>query len=85
MFFWINFVSLIVMLVVLILTPLFMISFYPNYFNNWEDETFEIKWGAIFEGIRKDRLTSLFYPVYFILRRIIFAVMAVYLSNLLLA
>ncbi len=80
-FFWLNLVSLGVMLMVTVIAPIFFLSFYlPNY-HNWEDEHFEPKWGAIFDGLKKDKKSSLIYPVFFLIRRTIFVISAVYLKQ----
>ena len=78
-FFWLNLLSLGVMLMVTVVAPIFFVAFYlPNY-HKWENEHFETRWGAIMEGLKIDKKSSLVYPVLFLIRRIIFAVSAVYL------
>ena len=54
-----------------ILAPIFMVIFYCRKFNQWEDPDFEEKYGAVFEGLRKDSRLSLLYPLIFIFRRLI--------------
>ena len=54
--------------------PIFVLIFYCCKFAKWEDEDFDEKYGAIFEGLRKDTRASLFYPFVFILRRMILVV-----------
>ena len=83
-FFWLNLVSLAVMLTVTAVSPIFFVAFYMCNKQKWEDEHFETKWGAVLEGLKKDKKSSLIYPVFFLIRRIIFVVSAVYLRHFLL-
>ena len=55
----------------------FIAIFYVKKFNQWEDETFEVRYGAVFEGLRKDRMSAIGYPILFILRRILFALVTI--------
>ena len=54
--------------------PVFVLVFYCVKFAKWEDEDFDEKYGAIFEGLRKDTRASLFYPFVFIIRRLILVI-----------
>lgn len=47
--------------------------FYLKNKDLWETKQFEGKFGAIFDSLRTDTKFSLFYPVFFMFRRIIFA------------
>ena len=80
-FFWLNLVSLCVMLTVTVIAPIFFLTFYlPNY-HKWEDDHFKTRWGAIFNGLKKGKKSSVIYPVFFLMRRIIFVISAVYLKR----
>jgi len=74
----------------LILGPaaaLFMIVmsvFYVRQFKNWGDPEFDDKYGAVFEGLRKETKLSLLYPAIFILRRVLFAIVAILFPDLVL-
>lgn len=83
-FFWLNLVSLAVMLTVTVVAPIFFVAFYLCNNHKWEDEHFETRWGAVLEGLKKDKKSSLIYPVFFLIRRVIFVVSAVYLRHFLL-
>ena len=65
----VNYVTMIVMGIAVCLLPPWILLFYCKNFNKWNDEDFSEKYGAIFEGIRKDKTSVLAYPIIFILRR----------------
>ena len=52
--------------------------FYIKTFNRWNDEDYDEKYGAIFDGLRKDTKAALLYPLIFILRRMLFSIVAIY-------
>ena len=54
-----------------------MFIFYVRKFKNWGDEDFDEKYGAVFEGLRKETKLALLYPAIFIVRRVLFAVAAI--------
>lgn len=58
----------------LLLLPIFIVIFYTYNFHRWKDEEFEAKYGAVYEGFHKRKKSVLFYPVFFIVKRISFAV-----------
>ena len=70
-FYVVNNITLIVLGIAVIMFPAWVLIFYCRNFAKWEDEGFENKYGAVFEGLRKDRRSSLAYPVIFILRRML--------------
>jgi hypothetical protein len=51
----------------------FMLYFYVRQFNHWGAESFEEKFGATLDSLRSDTKYSIFYPVFFVFRRTIFA------------
>ena len=55
----------------------FLIIFYLRRFESWGDEQFENRYGAVFDGLRKDRKSSLGYPLIHFLRRFIFILVAI--------
>jgi len=61
-----------------------MSFFYMRQFKNWGDPEFDDKYGAVFEGLRKETKLSLLYPVIFISRRVLFAIVAILFPNLVL-
>ncbi len=71
-FFWFNFVSLSLMTAASIAIPIFFIVFYYPRFKMWSVETFSNKWCAIMEGLKLDKIESLIYPVFFVIRRMVF-------------
>ena len=60
-----------------ILFIIVMSFFYIRQFKNWGDPEFDDKYGAVFEGLRKDTKLSLLYPAIFISRRVLFAIVAI--------
>jgi len=52
--------------------------FYIKTFDRWNDEDYNEKYGAIFDGLRKDTKAALLYPLIFVLRRILFSIVAIY-------
>ena len=52
-------------------------------FSQWTDETYDNRFGAVFEGLRKDTRLSLLYPLIFLLRRALFSVVAIFCQELL--
>lgn len=54
-----------------------MFIFYVRKFKNWGDPDFDEKYGAVFEGLRKETKLALLYPLIFIVRRVLFAVAAI--------
>ena len=44
----------------------------------WHTEGFDNKMGAVLDGLRKDTRFSIFYPVFFMIRRTVFAAQAVF-------
>mmetsp|Transcript_38853 Transcript_38853/g.50866 ORF Transcript_38853/g.50866 Transcript_38853/m.50866 type:complete len:257 (-) Transcript_38853:602-1372(-) len=65
----INNISLICLSLTIVLLPIWVLVFYCRNFKKWQNDGFEEKYGAIFEGLRTDRRSSLGYPMIFILRR----------------
>ena len=50
----INSVTLLVLFPLCLLFPAFILGFYICKFSRWQDEDFENKYGAVFEGLKKD-------------------------------
>ena len=61
---------------IVITTPITIPWFYLKHFDQLEDEEFEEKWGATYEGLSEKNKWSLVYPVSFVLRRLAFAIIA---------
>ena len=61
--------------------PLWIIHFYLKNFENLEDEKFEEKYGAVYEGLKPDHKSWIVYPVYFIVRRVLFMIISLLLYN----
>ena len=59
-----------------ILLPLVFV-FYFRMRKKWLDTTFNGKYGEIFVGLRKDRVSSLFYPMNLFIRRFLFTMVAI--------
>ena len=74
----INTVMTILLSAVMALFIPFCIVFYLCRFRTWGDEKFENRYGTIFDGLRKDKKTSLLYPIMHFLRRFIFTFVAIF-------
>ena len=76
-FMGINTVMTILFTTVLALFIPFLFIFYLKRFETWGDETFDNRYGAVFDGLRKDKKSSLGYPLIHFLRRFIFIMVAI--------
>ena len=61
----------------------FTIIFFIRNFSKWEDKQFSERYGAFYDGLRTDRISSVFFHIFFMLRRIAFTLIAIYASHLL--
>ena len=75
----IDYVIACIMTVSLALFPVFIGNFYLEHYFKWEDEEFDEKYGAPLDGLNKNKKMSIVYPVYFIIRRVSFVFVAMYL------
>jgi hypothetical protein len=50
-----------------------ILYFYGKRSDLWEDKKFEGKFGQALESLRTDKQHAIFYPVFFIFRRIVLA------------
>lgn len=78
----INNVFSIVVTCILFGLPLFIAGFYTCHVDKMEDEEFVEKYGDIYDGLvlstsREKRLIALFYPFWFVTRRLIFALICI--------
>jgi hypothetical protein len=58
-----------------------MVIFYLRYYDDWENEEFDKKYGAPLDGLKKNQKSSLIYPVYFVVRRSLFCLMTLVFYN----
>jgi hypothetical protein len=86
----IDFVFAIVLGVAIVYLPYWMAEHYLlNYhkwstsrkYRKWKDEEFEETYGAPMEGLRRNSKWVVIFPVYFIIRRIAFACVALFMFN----
>jgi len=77
-FFWMNIITTLGAVFVLGIGPAYLTIYYLCKFNKWESEKFEESYGALLDGLRKDIRLSIFYPVFFIIRRIVFTAQAIF-------
>ena len=71
---------------ILVGLPIFIAIFYPVHVDKLDDEEFTQKYGNIYEGLVLDkskdkRLVALFYPFWFVTRRLIFAMICIFAEN----
>jgi hypothetical protein len=81
---WFNYISTCVLGGALLALPIFIVIFYSRNFHKLEDEEFESKFGAVYEGLSKTSKVVLFYPVFFIFKRISFALASLLLFRMVL-
>ena len=82
-FFIVNNVSLIVLSLAIVAFPVWVLIFYCTRFDQWMDEKFEHRYGAIFEGLHADQRSSLAYPFIFVIRRFALVIIAVVTKEIL--
>jgi hypothetical protein len=58
-----------------------MVIFYLKNFDKWESEEFDEIYGAPLEGLNKSKKSSLFFPVYFVIRRVSFCMTTFFLFD----
>ena len=80
-FFTVNTIMTMVLGILIVIFLPVVGVFYIRRFRQWESEEFENKFGALFEGIRKDRKSALGYPFIFILRRLAFALVCLFSND----
>ena len=67
----------VIMLIAMSLFLPFCIIFYLRKFRTWGDKKFENQYGTIFDGLRKDKKSSLLYPLMHFIRRFSFTAVAI--------
>jgi hypothetical protein len=77
-FWWINQITLYGTVFALFVGPIWLLVFYLCRFKEWETPAFEEKYGAVLDGLKKDQRSSLFYPVFFMVRRVLFVYFGVW-------
>ena len=55
----------------------FVFVFYYRMRRSWQEPNFNEKYGEIFEGLRKDRTTSMLFPLNLFVRRFVFSAVAI--------
>lgn len=66
----VNNIAIIVLGFSLLIFPFWAIFFYCCKFKKWKDEQFDERYGSALEGLKKDKRSSLGYPIIFTLRRL---------------
>lgn len=57
------------------------IIFYIKKFPKWTDDRFTDRYGAFYDGLRTNKLSSIIYHVFFVIRRLAFALVAIFGSE----
>jgi hypothetical protein len=73
-FFWFNYLTVTFAVVVTIAGPIFVLVYYCCKFRHWKKNSFEQRMGAVLDGLRKNTRVAIFYPVFFMIRRLIFGI-----------
>ena len=63
------------------LMPIFYLVFYCLKFNKMGDKDFKASWGSTLTGLKTNKRSVIFFPIFFILRRIAFTCMAFWLTE----
>ena len=77
LFYTVNTIVKVLLVSAVVIFPVLAIVLYLRKFDKWQDEAFEERYGATLEGLRKDKKGSIFYPFLFMIRRLLFAVVAI--------
>ena len=80
-FLTVNSVAAILMTAAVVIIIALLFTFYYRNFSKWGEDKFDARFGAVFDGLRKDSKTAMFYPLIFILRRLIFALTSILLMD----
>jgi len=75
----IDYILAVILAVAIASLPVFMLIFYLKNFDSWEDEHFDELYGAPLDGLHKKKKSSLFYPIYFVIRRVLFCLTTLFL------
>ncbi|CDW86251.1 UNKNOWN [Stylonychia lemnae] len=72
----------IIFLFITLATPFAITIFiYQKHESIQNDDEFENKWGSIYESLRKEQISTLFWNVIFLFKRLIFAIIAVFMRE----
>ena len=74
-FFFNDFFSFCTVAVFCIL-PLFILVFYCIQFKKFGDKDFKTRYGSVYDGMKTNKRSVIFFPIFFVLRRIAFTCMA---------
>ena len=80
-FFWINLFTNILSVLYLVFGIPLILYFFLSRFNQWNVGSFQDKFGAPLDSLRTDIKHSMFYPAFFIFRRVIYAWQGVCLTG----
>ena len=67
-------------LTLLAILPIFIIVFYCIKFKKLNKDKFKERYGTVYEGLLTKRRSTLFFPVFFLIRRYTFAAISFYLN-----
>ena len=61
--------------------PPFIYLYFNAKFKDWEKEEFEDSLGTVLEGLNKKKRSVVYYPVLFMIRRLLICVIAIYVQS----
>jgi hypothetical protein len=67
-------------LFVVVFVPATLIFYIPRH-AKWKEEEFEETYGSFLESLVRERKTAIFYPIFFIIRRVIISWQGIYLAE----
>lgn len=76
---WNNYFFALMLGFLLVASPFFILGFYHWNFTRFSDEDFQERYGSVYEGLKKDHRSVIFYMAYFVIRRASFALSSVLL------
>jgi len=81
-FFYVNdFLSFFFSATVFLVLPLFVLLFYCLKFDRLSEKAFNDKYGAVYDSLKTNKRSILFFPMFFLVRRFVFILMAFQLSD----
>jgi hypothetical protein len=78
---WMNYYFSILFAILLTATPIFIMSFYHWHFSKLSEDEFAEKFGSVYEGLKPTKRSVISYATYFVVRRGVYALIAIFLYN----
>lgn len=76
---WFTFIWSVILYIILLSSPIAIWVFYNSHFDELYEPEFEEVYGAAYDGLYVQRREVLWYPILFTIRRLVFAILCLYL------